>query len=158
MVEIIPSLWLNNNFDEMIAFYKTVFDSVEISDVLRAGPGGPGPEGTVIAGSISIDGNKFVGVNGGAGHPFTDAISFTIRCKDQAEVDRYWNGLTADGGTEVQCGWCKDKFGVSWQITPRALTEGIADPDPVVAKRVFNAMMQMVKIDIAAIEAARRGQ
>lgn len=158
MVEIIPSLWLNNNFDEMVAFYQTVFDSVEISDVLRAGPGGPGPEGTVIAGSISIDGNKFVGVNGGAGHPFTDAISFTIRCKDQAEVDRYWNGLTADGGTEVQCGWCKDKFGLSWQVVPDAMFHTINGPDAAGRGRAMAAMMKMKKLDVAGLEAAYAGR
>ena len=158
MVEIIPSLWLNNNFDEMVAFYQTVFDSVEISDVLRAGPGGPGPEGTVIAGSISIDGNKFVGVNGGAGHPFTDAISFTIRCKDQAEVDRYWNGLTADGGTEVQCGWCKDKFGLSWQVVPDTMFHTINGPDAAGRRRAMAAMMKMKKLDVAGLEAAYAGR
>ena len=157
MVEIIPSLWLNNNFEDITAFYRTVFASVELTDVLRAGPDGPGAEGSIVAASITIDGNKFIGVNGGPNHPFTDAISFTIRCKDQAEVDHYWNALTADGGAEIACGWCRDKFGLSWQVTPDAVARTISGPDAAGRARAMAAMMKMKKLDVAALESAYAG-
>ena len=113
--------------------------------------------GQVLMEEVELDGNPFTLLNGGPQFPQTEAVSFQIMCADQAEVDHYWNGFTANGGAESQCGWCKDKWGLSWQITPVALTAAVADPDPAVAKRAFDAMMQMKKIDVAAIEAARRG-
>jgi predicted 3-demethylubiquinone-9 3-methyltransferase (glyoxalase superfamily) len=118
MVQITPSLWFDNNLEEALAFYKTIFKSVELVEEVRAGPAGPGPEGSLIAGNFNIDGNRFEAINGGPGFPFTQAVSFVIRCQDQAEVDHYWHGLAGNGGKEVQCGWLVDRFGLHWQVVP----------------------------------------
>jgi 2-polyprenyl-6-hydroxyphenyl methylase/3-demethylubiquinone-9 3-methyltransferase len=116
-----------------------------------------GKAGDVLTVGFTIAGSAFLALNGGAGPAFTDAISFQLVTEDQAQTDRYWNAITKAGGAEIACSWCRDRFGVRWQIVPRALIQGMADPDPAAAARVMQAMMGMVKIEIAAIEAARRG-
>ena len=151
-------LWFDGTALDAAQFYADTFADSTVTAVYRAPGDYPaGKEGDVLTVQFSVMGIPCLGLNGGPQFPQTMAFSFQVATDDQAETDRLWHAIVSNGGEESQCGWCRDKFGVSWQIIPRALTEGIADPDPVVAKRVFNAMMQMVKIDIAAIEAARRG-
>ncbi len=150
--KITPFLWFNDNAEEAATFYVSVFPNSKLTDVARMGEGGPAL--TVV---FTLDGEDFVGLNGGPVHAFTEAVSFVIDCETQAEVDRYWETLTADGGQPGDCGWLKDRFGLSWQVVPRRLPELLTDPDPARAQRAMQAMMQMHKIDIAAIEAARKG-
>jgi predicted 3-demethylubiquinone-9 3-methyltransferase (glyoxalase superfamily) len=157
VVQIIPSLWFNNNLEEALDFYRTVFKSVEMGEIVRAGPDGPGPEGSIIAGTFTLDGNRFEGINGGPGYPFTQAVSFVIRCKDQAEVDHYWQGLSANGGKEIQCGWLTDPFGIPWQIVPEALYRTVGGSDKAGGQRAMAAMMKMVKLDVAELERAYEG-
>ena len=154
MVQITPSLWFDNNLEEAIAFYKTVFKSVELVEVVRAGANGPGPEGSIIAGNFNIDGNRFEAINGGPGFPFTQAVSFVIRCQDQAEVDHYWQALAGNGGKEVQCGWLVDRFGMHWQVVPEALYRTLGGSDKAGRERAMAAMMKMVKLDVAELEKA----
>jgi predicted 3-demethylubiquinone-9 3-methyltransferase (glyoxalase superfamily) len=156
MPSITPTLWFDHNLEEAAAFYASIFPNSRIEDLNRSTDAGPGEPGSVLSGTFVLDGNRFIGINGGPHFSFSEAVSFTIDCKDQDEVDYYWNRLT-DGGEESQCGWCKDRFGLSWQITPRALMQAMADPNRAAAKRVMEAMMGMRKIDIAAIERARAG-
>ena len=156
MPSITPSLWFDHDLEEAAGFYTSIFPNSHIEGFNRTTEAGPGEPGSVLSGSFVLNGTRFIGINGGPHFRFSEAVSFTIHCADQDEVDYYWERLT-DGGEESQCGWCKDRWGVSWQITPRVLMEGLADPDPAVAGRVFKAMMPMRRIDIAAIEAARRG-
>ena len=128
-------------------------------DAVHRAPGDfpSGKKGDVLTVEFTVMGIPCLGLNGGPAFPHTEAFSFQVATTDQAETDRYWNAIVGNGGQESACGWCKDKWGLSWQITPIALTRAITDPDPAVAKRAFDAMMQMGKIDVAAIEAARRG-
>ena len=154
MVQITPSLWFDNNLEDALEFYKTIFRSVELVEVVRAGAGGPGPEGSIIAGNFNIDGNRFEAINGGPGFPFTQAVSFVIRCQDQAEVDHYWHGLAGNGGKEVQCGWLVDKFGLHWQVVPEALYRTVGGSDKAGRERAMAAMMKMVKLDVAELERA----
>lgn len=150
--KITPFLWFNDNAEEAATFYVSVFPNSKLTDVARMGEGGPAL--TVV---FTLDGEDFVGLNGGPVHAFTEAVSFVIDCQTQAEVDRYWETLTADGGQPGDCGWLKDRFGLSWQVVPRRLPELLTDPDPARAQRAMQAMMQMQKIDIAALEAAANG-
>lgn len=150
--KITPFLWFNDNAEEAATFYVSVFPNSKLTDVARMGEGGPAL--TVV---FTLDGEDFVGLNGGPVHAFTEAVSFVIDCETQAEVDRYWETLTADGGQPGDCGWLKDRFGLSWQVVPRRLPELLTDPDPARAQRAMQAMMQMHKIDIAALEAAANG-
>lgn len=150
--KITPFLWFNDNAEEAATFYVSVFPNSKLTDVARMGEGGPAL--TVV---FTLDGEDFVGLNGGPVHAFTEAVSFVIDCETQAEVDRYWETLTADGGQPGDCGWLKDRFGLSWQVVPRRLPELLTDPDPARAQRAMQAMMQMQKIDIAALEAAANG-
>jgi 2-polyprenyl-6-hydroxyphenyl methylase/3-demethylubiquinone-9 3-methyltransferase len=139
-------------------FYAKTFPNSRVTSVFKSPTDYPnGKAGDVLTVSFTLMGQSFLGLNGGSGLPFTDAVSFQVFTKDQKETDRYWNAITKNGGKEVACGWCKDKFGLSWQIIPRALMEGMGDKDKAAAKRVMEAMMDMVEIDIAKIEAARRG-
>jgi len=154
MKGITPSLWFNNNAEEAIDFYKTVFDDVEVLSISRYGEAGPGPAGQVVTAEFRIAGQNFVAINAGPEFPFTEAISFVIHCESQEEVDHYWEKLT-DGGEESQCGWLKDRFGLSWQVVPTQLMEMLQDEDPAKAMRVTQAMLQMHKIDIPTLEAAR---
>lgn len=150
--KITPFLWFNDNAEEAATFYVSVFPNSKLTDVARMGEGGP-----ALTVAFTLDGEDFVGLNGGPVHAFTEAVSFVIDCQTQAEVDRYWETLTADGGQPGDCGWLKDRFGLSWQVVPRRLPELLTDPDPARAQRAMQAMMQMHKIDIAALEAAANG-
>jgi predicted 3-demethylubiquinone-9 3-methyltransferase (glyoxalase superfamily) len=151
-------LWFNGTALDAAQFYADTFPDSAVSAVYRAPGDYPaGKQGDVLTVAFTVAGIPCLGLNGGPGVEHSDAFSFQIATDDQAETDRLYSAIVENGGQESACGWCKDKWGLSWQITPRALTSGIADPDPAVAKRVFDAMMGMRKIDIAAIEAARRG-
>ncbi|UIJ33557.1 VOC family protein [Allobranchiibius sp. GilTou73] len=159
--ELTTFLWFPGNASEAARFYATVFPDVRIERQdeypQAAADAGAGTAGEVMTVSFTIGGQRFVGLNGGPQFPFTEAVSFQIACADQAETDRYWDALTADGGEESQCGWCKDRFGVSWQVTPTRLTELVSDPDKDRAGRAMKAMFTMRKIDIAEIEQAAAG-
>ena len=151
-------LWYNGDAEEAARFYAETFPDSSVGTLFRAPSDYPaGKEGDVLTVEFSVMGIPCLGLNGGPGVEHNMGFSFQVATDDQLETDRLWNAIIKNGGRESQCGWCQDKWGLSWQITPRVLSAGIADPDPAVAKRVFGAMMEMVKIDVAAIEAARRG-
>ena len=151
-------LWYNGDAEEAARFYAKTFPDSSVRAVHRAPGDYPaGKQGNVITVEFTLIGIPCLGLNGGPGHPHSEAFSFQVATADQAETDRYWNAIVSNGGQESACGWCKDKWGLSWQITPTALVEAITDTDPAAAKRAFEAMMTMRKIDIAAIEKARRG-
>ena len=153
MQKITPCLWFETEAEEAARFYTSIFDDSRILEVTRYGEAGPGPEGTVITVSFELDGQQFVALNGGTSFPFNESISFQISCRDEEEVDRFWSRLT-EGGQEVQCGWLKDRYGVSWQVVPTRLHELLTDPDPQRARRATEAMLQMKKIDVSALERA----
>lgn len=153
MRKITPFLWFNDNAEEAVNFYASVFEKVEIRDVARYGDAGPGPRGKVMTIAFTLNGQDFVALNGGPVYTFTPAVSFVVDCKTQEEVDQLWHKLTADGGQEVQCGWLTDKFGLSWQIVPTILPE-LMSGEPAKAKRVAEAMFTMKKLDIAKLKAA----
>ena len=151
-------LWYDGDALEAAQFYAKTFPDSAVQAVHQAPGDYPaGKEGQVITVEFTVMGIPCLGLNGGSGVKHNEAFSFQVATDDQAETDRLWNAIVGNGGEENVCGWCKDKWGISWQITPRVLSAGIADPDRAAAKRVFNAMMTMRKIDVAAIEAARRG-
>lgn len=151
-------LWYNGDAEEAAQFYARTFASSSVDAVMRAPSDFPGgSEGVVLTVEFTVLGAKCIGLNGGPNFPHTQAFSFQVATDTQEETDRYWDAIVGNGGEESACGWCKDKWGLSWQITPCALSSGMADPDPAVRKRVFEAMMTMRKIDIATIEAAARG-
>ena len=151
--KITPFLWFDHQAEEAATFYTSIFKNSKIETVTRYGDAGPGSKGSVMTIAFELDGQKFVGLNGGPHYQFTPAISFVVDCDGQEEVDHYWENLTA-GGKEIQCGWLVDKYGVSWQIVPKALIEMLRDKDPVRSQRVMKAMFQMKKIDIASLKAA----
>jgi predicted 3-demethylubiquinone-9 3-methyltransferase (glyoxalase superfamily) len=151
--KITPWLWFDTQSEEAATFYTSLFDNSRITGVDRYGDAGPGPAGSVMTVSFELDGQPMAALNGGPQYAFTEAISFQVGCESQDEVDRLWNALT-DGGVEGPCGWCKDRFGVSWQIVPTRLHELLSDPDPERAQRAMRAMFEMKKIDIAALERA----
>jgi predicted 3-demethylubiquinone-9 3-methyltransferase (glyoxalase superfamily) len=153
MRKISPFLWFDNQAEEAANFYVSVFKDGKIGKTARYSEGGPGQPGSVMTIEFEIGGEKFTALNGGPYFKFTEAVSFWIDCQDQAEVDYYWDALL-QGGTPSQCGWLKDRFGLSWQVVPTALPRLLSDPDPVKAKKVQAAMMQMVKLDVAKLEAA----
>lgn len=151
-------LWYNGDAEEAARFYANTFPDSSVGTVYRAPGDFPaGKKGDVLTVEFTVMGIPCLGLNGGPSFPQTEAFSFQVATVDQAETDRYWNAILGHGGRESACGWCKDKWGVSWQITPIVLTQAIAHPDPDVAKRAFDAMMDMTKIDVAAIESAIRG-
>lgn len=151
-------LWFNKNAEEAAAFYTKTFPDSRITSVLKSPTDYPnGKAGDVLTVEFTLLGQAFVALNGGPETTFNQAVSFQVFTDTQEETDRYWDAIVKNGGEAVACSWCKDKFGLSWQIVPRVLMEGMNDPDPAKAKRVMEAMMQMVKIDIAKIEAALRG-
>ena len=151
-------LWFDGAAEEAARFYASTFPDSEVTAVHRAPSDYPaGKAGDVLTVQFTLLGIPCIGMNGGPGVPHTMAFSFQVATDDQAETDRYWIAIVGNGGQESQCGWCRDKWGLSWQITPRVLTEGYTHPDPAVSKRVFEAMMTMGKIDVARIEAALRG-
>lgn len=149
--KIMTYLWFNDQAEEAARFYCTLFPNSKITHAMPGAGGKPLVVGFQLAGQI------FTALNGGPQFKFTEAISLLVNCEDQAEVDRLWNALTANGGQESQCGWLKDRYGLSWQIIPTALMRGLGDPDPAAAQRVMNAMLQMRKIDVATLERARTG-
>ncbi len=151
-------LWFNGDAEDAARFYAATFPNSSVDAIHRAPGDYPaGKQGDVITVQFTVLGIPCLGLNGGPGIAHGMAFSFQVATDDQAETDRYWNAIVGNGGQENACGWCKDKWGISWQITPRVLTEAYTDPDRAVAKRAFEAMMGMIKIDHAAIEAARRG-
>lgn len=151
--KITPFLWFDNNAEEAMHFYTSIFNNSRVIDVSRYGEGSNGQPGMVMTATFELDGQQFMALNGGPHFKFTEAISFFVHCETQQEVDGLWEKLSA-GGEQGQCGWLKDKFGVSWQIVPTVLGELLGDKDPAKAKRVVEAMLQMHKIDIAALQQA----
>lgn len=151
MTTITPFLWFDDNAQEAIELYASVFPGGRV--VTRQ----DGPDGKLFTATIELAGQRITVLNGGPGHPLTDAASLFVSCADQAEVDEYWDALTADGGAPGPCGWLTDRFGLSWQIIPDALGRYLSDPDPVKAQRVMQAMLQMSKIEVAELDAAYRG-
>jgi predicted 3-demethylubiquinone-9 3-methyltransferase (glyoxalase superfamily) len=154
MPKISPFLWFDNNAEEAMNFYASVFENSKIGKVTRYPESSPGPAGAVMTGEVQLDGQRFILLNGGPHFKFSEAISFVVDCDTQEEVDSYWQKLTSDGGQESQCGWLKDKFGLSWQITPKILPTLLADKDKAKSQRVMQAMLKMKKIDIAALKQA----
>jgi predicted 3-demethylubiquinone-9 3-methyltransferase (glyoxalase superfamily) len=148
---ITPCLWFDNTLEEAAEFYTSVFPNSSIEQLVRYTEAGPGTPGDVAYGMFVLDGNRFLGINGGAEFPFSEAVSFEVRCADQAEVDHYWSKLL-DGGEESQCGWLKDRFGLSWQIVPERLYELLEDP--ATAAAATTAMLAMGKIVVADLDAA----
>lgn len=153
MPTITPFLWFDDNAEEAMNFYISVFKDSKIGNVSRLPEGTPGPAGKVIAATFELQGQEFMALNGGPQFKFNEAVSFFVTCRNQAEVDYYWDKL-GEGGEAGQCGWLKDKFGLSWQVVPTALGEMLGDPDPAKSQRVMQAMMKMGKIEIAELEAA----
>ncbi len=151
-------LWYDGTALDAATFYAQTFPDSAVGSILRSPGDFPsGKEGDILTVDFTVLGIPCVGLNGGPTFKHSEAFSFQVATDDQAETDRYWNAIVGNGGQESDCGWCKDKWGLSWQITPRVLIEAINDPDPAAAKRAFDAMMTMRKIDIATIEAARSG-
>ncbi|MBI5338263.1 MAG: VOC family protein [Mycolicibacterium rufum] len=153
MPAITPSLWFDDDLEDALAFYTAVFPDSSIERVDRYTDAGPGTPGDVLAAYFTLDGQPFIGINGGPAFRFTEAVSFTVHCRDQADVDYYWERLL-DGGEESACGWLKDRYGLSWQIVPDRLVELTADPDPARAGAATKAMLGMRKIVIAELEEA----
>ncbi|SDR83383.1 Glyoxalase superfamily enzyme, possibly 3-demethylubiquinone-9 3-methyltransferase [Paraoerskovia marina] len=151
MQTITPSLWFDDDFEEAAAFYASIFPDSELGPVVR------NPDGSVLAGDFTLMGRPFNGINGGSHFRFTEAVSFLLPCDSQEEADHYWEVLTADGGQESQCGWLKDRFGLSWQVVPTELYSLMSGPDPAANARVTEAMMQMNRIDLTVLRAARDG-
>src|SRR5881227_4174532 len=155
---ITPFLWYDTQAEEAANFYVSVFKNSKVLGVVRYGDVGPGPKGSVMTVEFELEGLKFVGLNGGPHFKFTEAVSFAISCETQEEVDYFWEKLTADGGQESQCGWLKDKYGLSWQIVPTVLIDMLHDKDSRKSEHVMQAMLQMQKIDIKKLKAAYAGK
>ena len=153
MTSITPCLWFDDNLEEAMEFYTKIFPGSSVGNVARYGEAGPGEAGTVMAADFVLDGLGFRGINGGPEFTFSEAISFSVACADQSEVDYYWDNLVA-GGEESMCGWLKDKFGLSWQIVPNRLLELLSDPDPARSRAAMKAMLGQRKIVIAELEEA----
>jgi predicted 3-demethylubiquinone-9 3-methyltransferase (glyoxalase superfamily) len=153
MQKITPFLWFDNQAEEAMNFYLSIFKNSKVLNVARYGEGGPAPAGQLMSATFELDGQPFMALNAGPQFHFTEAISFYVSCETQQEVDELWTKLSA-GGEEGRCGWLKDKFGLSWQIIPNALGEMLGDKDPQKARRTMEAMLQMDKIDIAALKRA----
>jgi predicted 3-demethylubiquinone-9 3-methyltransferase (glyoxalase superfamily) len=157
MQKLVTYLWFDDNAEEAMKFYVSVFKNSKILNTTRYPDGGPGQPGTLMTGTFQLEGQQFHALNGGPQFKFNEAISILVNCETQQEVDDLWEKLTASGGEESQCGWLKDKFGLSWQIIPTALFEYLGDKDPVKAKRAMEAMLKMRKIDIKTLKDARDG-
>jgi len=151
---ITPSLWFDTQAEDAAQYYCSIFKNSRIVSVAHYTGAGPRPAGEVMTVEFELDGQRFVGINGGPEFTFSEAVSFQINCADQAEVDYYWERLTADGGEEGPCGWCKDKYGLSWQVIPAGFDKIFADPDRDRATRAMTAMFGMKKLDLAAMLAA----
>ncbi len=158
MQKITPFLWYDDKAEEAAKFYCSIFKDSKVLSINRYGDAGPGPKGSVMVAEFQIEGQKFVALNGGPHFKFTEAISFVINCETQEEVDYFWEKLTADGGAESQCGWLRDKYGLSWQVVPTVLIELMKDKDPEKSQRVMKAMLQMKKIDIPTLKRAYEGE
>jgi predicted 3-demethylubiquinone-9 3-methyltransferase (glyoxalase superfamily) len=159
MDKISPCLWFDGKAEEAARFYTSLFPNSRITSIDRSpGETPSGPKDMVLTVNFEIGGRSFIGLNGGPDFKFNEAISLSIDCEDQAEVDRYWDGLLADGGEESVCGWLRDRYGVSWQVIPRQLPQMLSSSDREAADRALQAMLQMVKIDVAALERAYRGE
>ena len=163
MQKITPFLWFNGNAEQAAKFYTSVFKKSKIHSITRCPESVTKctgqPKGSVLTVEFDIEGQRFTGLNGGPNFPFTEAISFVVRCKTQAQIDYYWKKLSSGGGKEVQCGWLKDKFGVAWQIVPEGLMEKmLSSKDPERVDRVMAAVMQMMKLDIKKLKAAYAGK
>ena len=154
MQKISPFIWFDNNAEEAMNFYLSIFKDSKKVNVAYNPPGAPMPEGELLVATIQLEGQEFILMNGGPGHPLTDAISLTVNCVSQEEVDYYWNKLLEGGGKEIACGWLKDRFGLSWQITPIILSQLLGDKDKAKAGRVMQAMMKMIKLDISKLKDA----
>jgi len=154
MQKITPYLWFDTEAEEAVEFYTSIFDDSRILEVARYGPAGPGPAGTAMNVVFELEGQKFIALNGGPEFKFNESISFYVECETQEEVDTLWNKLT-DGGEESMCGWLKDRYGLSWQIIPKALPRLLGDPDAEKSACVMQAMLQMRKIDVGELELAR---
>ncbi len=157
MTGLVPNLWFDTQGLEAAEFYVSVFPNSEVTNVTYYGPGGMREEGTVMTVDFVLDGQRFTAINGGPQFQFDEAVSFMIPCADQTEVDHYWDRLT-DGGQESQCGWLKDRFGLSWQVVPTELGSVLGDPDPERAGRVMEAFLAMKKIDLNALRTAADSQ
>ena len=157
MAKIHPFLWFDTQAEEAMNFYVSLFPNSKVLSVQRYGPGGPGPEGSVMTIDVELDGQRVTGLNGGPVYQPSPAFSFVIDCDGQAEVDRYWDKLM-EGGQPNQCGWLTDRFGLSWQVVPKQLFQTIGGPDAAGRARAMAAMMQMVKLDVAKLEAAYAGE
>ena len=156
MPKITPFLWFDTQAEEAANFYVSIFKTGKILEISRYGEGGSGPAGQVMVVAFELNGQRFEALNGGPVFKFSEAVSFRVDCEDQAEVDHFWTALSA-GGETSQCGWLKDRYGLSWQVVPTALPRILSNPDPVKARRAMQAMMKMTKLDIAALEAAAEG-
>jgi len=153
MQKITPFLWFDNKAEEAMNFYVSIFKNSKRGRISRYGDAGPGPKGTVMVATFQLEGQEFIALNGGPHFKFTEAISLVVNCETQDEVDAFWEKLS-EGGSKGQCGWLKDKYGLSWQIVPTVLGELMSDPDPEKSKRVMQAMLQMTKIDIKGLRQA----
>src|SRR4051812_8928010 len=157
MQKITTFLWFDDRAEEAINFYVSIFKNSKVHNLSRGPSEAPGKPGKVFTGTFQLEGQNFMALNGGPQFKFTEAISLFVSCENQAEVDDLWSKLTADGGKESQCGWLKDKFGLSWQIIPTALGRLLGDPDPARAQRAMQAMLKMQKLDVAKLEEAANG-
>jgi predicted 3-demethylubiquinone-9 3-methyltransferase (glyoxalase superfamily) len=156
MSKVTPFLWFDGQAEQAAAFYVSLFPNSRIVNITRCGDAGPGPKGSAMTVSFELDGRPIIALNGGPHFKFTEAISFSVSCDGQEEVDRYWAALT-EGGEEGRCGWLKDRWGLSWQVTPAALGQMLSDPDPVRSRRAMESMLTMKKIDIAEMRRACDG-
>jgi predicted 3-demethylubiquinone-9 3-methyltransferase (glyoxalase superfamily) len=156
MSQISPFLWFDNQAEDAANFYVSLFPNSKITSIARYPEGAPGQPGSVMTIAFELDGQKVTALNGGPVFKLNESFSFVIDCEDQAEVDRYWDALIAGGGQASQCGWLKDRFGLSWQVVPKALHRLMSNPDCAAAQRATQAMLQMVKLDVAQLEAAAR--
>ncbi len=158
MSKITPSLWFDGRAEEAAEFYVSLFPDSRIDSVSRAAADNPSTKaGDVLLVTFTLDGQRFVGINGGPQFPFTEAVSLAVDCADQAEVDRYWEALVEGGGEHGQCGWLKDRFGLSWQVVPREMGAWVGGPDPAGAARAMEAMLRMQKLDVDAMRRAYEG-
>ena len=156
--KITPFLWYDNQAEEAMNFYVSIFKNSRVLGVTRYGKSGPGPEGSVLTAAFELEGQKFTALNGGPRFKFNESVSFVVNCETQEEIDYFWEKLSSDGGQESQCGWLKDKFGLSWQVVPTILPELISSKDPKKSERVMQAIMQMKKLDLAKLkQAAEQG-
>jgi len=157
MQKISPFLWFNDNAEEAVNFYMSIFKNSKILGIARYGDAGPGPKGSVMTINFQLDGQEFIALNGGPHFTFNESISFSVDCETQEEVDELWEKLS-EGGQKSRCGWLKDKYGLSWQVNPTILGQMLSDEDPEKAKRVMEAMLQMDKIDIKTLKKAYEGK